>query len=578
MSAFALRKKDEEEILRAKKVIDYAKFARNQSYKFVDWHIANYYTKTSFGKDKTSNIKKERNHFVNKNQHIKNTEVVVKITSTSKNQDAVAKHLSYMSRNGKLEILATDLHYADAIYQDTMNAQYHLQGKETIPFIHSFYKEQGIDFSQHSKPKKSKRITFNMVFSLKDYGGIDEFSFDPNLIKLASFYTLKKKFPNNFFSLVLHTDTNNPHCHICLKIENELGKRIDIRKADLFELRKEFANNLRKLGLEATATRKYERSKESNISYSLHKGKIVPPHYPEFIKEQNDPRYLPSKLQCFEIYDFGKAPYEFTQGNQQSYFITYLTKDFKKVSIWGQDLERIVKENNLKKGDFAKFYKVGRTYKMKNYEKIIKDSLYEVNEPIYYAKWDCITYDFERKSLSKEKFEKPTPQEMLKPSVKFIKKISKEHNARKPKRPDNKKHYTKEQWARYYSRKRNSKRALQATTSLHKSEPYYNELNRLERLAWGEFDTLRTLPQSSVGVAKQREQENAHLFLSSNAHFKLQFAKSTDFASMRWTASSPSGIRERLETQTPKENITRQEIMRSADNSISPKAKELEIE
>ena len=141
-----------------------------------------------------------------------------------------------------------------------------------------------------------------------------------------------------------------------------------------------------------------------------------------------------------------------------------------------------------------------------------------------------------------------------------------------------KKHYTKEQWARYYSRKRNSKRALQATTSIHKSELNYNELNRPERLAWREFDTLRTLPQSSVVVAKQGEQENAHLFLSSNAHSKLQFTKSTDFTSMRWTTSSPSGIRERLEAQTPKENITKQETMQSADNLINPKAKELEIE
>ncbi|ENM4760889.1 hypothetical protein AB7U53_001245 [Campylobacter upsaliensis] len=70
-------------------------------------------------------------------------------------------------------------------------------------------------------------------------------------------------------------------------------------------------------------------------------------------------------------------------------------KDFIKVSIWGQDLERIVKKNNLKKGDFAKFRKIGRGYKMKSYEKIVKNSLYEINEPIYYSKWDCIVYDME---------------------------------------------------------------------------------------------------------------------------------------------------------------------------------------
>ncbi|EAL52598.1 MobP1 family relaxase [Campylobacter upsaliensis] len=553
MCAVISKRKDEEE-LRAKKFIDYGKFARKNCYKFIDYHIGSYYTKTAFSKDKNSKIKKESNRFINKNQHIKNTEVLVKITSNSKNQNAIYKHLEYISRNGSVETLVTDLNYCEPEFRDTISGQYHLMGKEYLKFTHSFYEEK-IDLSKSKNARKAQRLTFNMVFSLKDYQGIDEFSFDPELVKKATFYTIKKFYPNNFFVLALHTDTNNPHCHICLKTQDENGKRIDIRKADLHKLREEFAKNLNNLGLEATATRKYERNTEKYISSSLYKDKVVPDFYPNAIKERNDPRFAPNQLKCFEIVDFGNAPYEFMQGNPQSYFITYLTKDFRKVSIWGQDLERIVKENNLKKGDFAKFHKIGRAYKMKSYEKIVKNSLYEINEPIYYSKWDCIVYDMEKKSLSKDKFEKLAQQEVLKPSVKFIKKISKEHNARKPRRPDSSRHYTKEEWAKYHQRRgRKAKRALQTTSSLYKSEFNFDECRGFNNLAPREFDSLRTLPQSSMDFTKREESKNTDLFLSSDAYPKLFNAQSQDYTELRWTASSSSGIRS---IENSRENLER---------------------
>ena len=51
--------------------------------------------------------------------------------------------------------------------------------------------------------------------------------------------------------------------HCDLKIAGEDGKRIDVRKNDLLDMRVKFAKNLNDLGIEATATRKYSgKSKE----------------------------------------------------------------------------------------------------------------------------------------------------------------------------------------------------------------------------------------------------------------------------------------------------------------------------
>lgn len=193
---------------------------------------------------------------------------------------------------------------------------------------------------------------------------------------------------------------------------------------------------------------------------------------------------------------------------------------------------------------------------MKSYEKIVKNSLYEINEPIYYSKWDCIVYDMEKKSLSKDKFEKLAQQEVLKPSVKFIKKISKEHNARKPRRPDSSRHYTKEEWAKYHQRRgRKAKRALQTTSSLYKSEFNFNECRGFNNLAPREFDSLRTLPQSFMDFTKREESKNTDLFLSSDAYPKLHNAQSQDYTELRRTASSSSGIRG---IENNKENLERE--------------------
>ncbi|EPD7134111.1 MobP1 family relaxase, partial [Campylobacter upsaliensis] len=45
---------------------------------------------------------------IGKNMFRKNTEVVVKITSGSKNSQALSKHLDYISRKGNVELITND--------------------------------------------------------------------------------------------------------------------------------------------------------------------------------------------------------------------------------------------------------------------------------------------------------------------------------------------------------------------------------------------------------------------------------------------------------------------------------------
>lgn len=72
-----------------------------------------------------------------------------------------------------------------------------------------------------------------------------------NEIKKAAIKTIKEKFPNNHFVLAIHNDTDNPHCHLDLKLVDSNGKRIKITPTYLKKLRDDFAKNLTELGYRA---------------------------------------------------------------------------------------------------------------------------------------------------------------------------------------------------------------------------------------------------------------------------------------------------------------------------------------
>ncbi|MCR2106993.1 relaxase/mobilization nuclease domain-containing protein, partial [Campylobacter upsaliensis] len=219
---------------------------------------------------------------IGKNMFRKNTEVVVKITSGSKNSQALSKHLDYISRKGNVELITNDFD--------------RYIGEDEILELKKFFKNEGIPIPLYKEGAKEKRHTINMVFSMKEHSTTPK-----EKLQQATITTLKRVYPNNFFTIAFHADTDNPHCHICLKVADKNGKRINPRKADLANLRVEFAKALNELGVEAKATNKKQKEVEVNQEYSA-----------KLNREKQIDKAPQIKMHYYQVMDFGEANYQFS--------------------------------------------------------------------------------------------------------------------------------------------------------------------------------------------------------------------------------------------------------------------------
>ena len=280
--------------------------------------------------EKASNLPKNYNKKTNqgfKKPMMKNTprgkEVVIKITGNSKNFQHWKAHLDYVTRKGELEIVAD---------KDTK-----YQGLEDNKAFSKFFNIIGSAIPNDYENLKEKREVLNFVFSMKEHNNTPKDKLIEAVLK-----TMKEKYPNNATYAVFHGDTDNPHIHCDLKIAGEDGKRIDVRKNDLLDMRVKFAKNLNDLGIEATATRRWERKIKEKTKEELkeHKEKLHNHH--------------------FEVVEFGEAKYQFDDRNSSSYFVKYKTSKDEITTIWGKELEKVIKENDIAPGEFVKFRKVDK--------------------------------------------------------------------------------------------------------------------------------------------------------------------------------------------------------------------------
>ncbi|WP_270964387.1 MobP1 family relaxase [Campylobacter upsaliensis] len=295
---------------------------------------------------------------ISKNMFRKNTEVVVKITSGSKNSQALSKHLDYISRDGNVELITNDFdRYA---------------GEDEILEVKRIFKNEGSPIPLYKEGAKEKRHTINMVFSMKEHSTTPKEKLQQSVIT-----TLKRMYPNNFFIVAFHNDTDNPHCHVCLKVADKNGKRINPKKADLANLRAEFAKALNELGVEAKATKK-QREVEINQEFSVK------------LNTNNEiNQALKIKMHYYQVMDFGEANYQFStdKNAKKSYYVSYKTKKGI-TTIWGQDLERVVKENKVLRGEYARFKIVGQEeYEIKRKAKI-NNKWQEVVKTLKKPVWD----------------------------------------------------------------------------------------------------------------------------------------------------------------------------------------------
>jgi hypothetical protein len=169
-------------------------------------------------------------------------EVMVKVSGGARTQGGVQRHMDYIGREGRLGLEA-----------DTGE---HLDGKG---FERQLTEDWDLDLEAHANPERSIRgrkppkLVHNIIFSMPP--GTASHKVLEAVRKLAlNEWQLKHR-----FAMVLHTDDDHPHVHVVLKARSEEGRRLNIKKATLRAWRKEFASNLRELGVAANATERAVR-------------------------------------------------------------------------------------------------------------------------------------------------------------------------------------------------------------------------------------------------------------------------------------------------------------------------------
>lgn len=264
-----------------------------------------------------------------KNYTKKQTEVVIKITGSSKNFGSLKAHLKYISRNGELEIENSD----ENIFF----------GKDDLKNMSNSFNEI-IEIPTENEIRnnslKEKREVLHFVFSMKDYN-------DAPLkkIKEASIKTMKEIYPNNYFVIAMHNDTDNPHCHIAVKVRDKNGKRINPKKSDLAYMRAIFAKELRALKIDATATIKKDSINFKTDEFLNDK----------VIKLRDDYKKPEHKNHYYEVISYGEAHYKFDINNKKSFYVRYRTTKGQDIDIWADDLKRVVQENDVRTGDYCRF-------------------------------------------------------------------------------------------------------------------------------------------------------------------------------------------------------------------------------
>lgn len=321
---------DEDE-LRAKKV--FTRIERNSKSAFAYKH-----------KSTIKNTKKFDTPF--------SKEVVVKLTGASNNYQQWKKHFDYNIKKFDYTLFEDE----NIIYK----------GDDELKQFEQYFNDFGPQIPNQSEIKgKGKREVLQFAFSMKHHETTPADKLMEAVIK-----TVKEKYPNNASYFVYHSDTDNPHIHCDIKVVGANGKRIDPRKADLLELRKKFAKNLNDLGIEAYATTKKERLKDNSI-----------------VKD----RIEDMKNHHYEVTEFGKAKYKFDENAKDSFYVKYKTTRGEIIDIWGEDLEKVVKENDIKVGEQVRFKitdKIPFEVKVKRFDK--KTKKYSVyTKSVLKNVWDC---------------------------------------------------------------------------------------------------------------------------------------------------------------------------------------------
>jgi hypothetical protein len=101
--------------------------------------------------------------------------------------------------------------------------------------------------------RKPPKLVHNLVFSMPKGTPPDK------LLKAVRVFAREKFALQHRYAMALHADQGHPHVHVVVKAVSEQGVRLNIRKATLRDWRRDFAQYLRDVGVEANATERAVR-------------------------------------------------------------------------------------------------------------------------------------------------------------------------------------------------------------------------------------------------------------------------------------------------------------------------------
>lgn len=167
-------------------------------------------------------------------------QVMVKVTGGGRGMKAIAAHLRYISKNGRLDIEDEEGRAAS--------------GRDALKDIAEEWRYGGTLIDDISP----RREAFNIMLSMPR-GTADGLT----VLRAAREFA-KEELAGHKYVMVLHDHQANPHVHISVRAESERGRRLNPRKADLHRWRETFAERLRGWGIEAEASRQVTRGVSRN--------------------------------------------------------------------------------------------------------------------------------------------------------------------------------------------------------------------------------------------------------------------------------------------------------------------------
>lgn len=171
-------------------------------------------------------------------------EVLVKVCGGARSLRGVAQHLDYIGREGRGEVHTDD---GDR-----------LQGKG---FEKALLNDWDLDLEAHRRHseraiiagRKAPKLVHNLVFSMPKGTPADR------VFRAVQVFAREKFALKHRYAMALHVDQGHPHVHMVIKAVSERGVRVHIRTPMLREWRRDFAQYLRDVGVEANATERVVR-------------------------------------------------------------------------------------------------------------------------------------------------------------------------------------------------------------------------------------------------------------------------------------------------------------------------------